>query len=164
MRMSDTLRDYLTIAACFFIAFILAVLPFPEWAERFRPDWVGLVLIYWCIATPTKVTVGIGWFVGLILDVLLDSPLLGQLALTYALLAFLAVKLHLRMRMYPRWQQAVVILILLIVIQFIIIWLRIMLSQPAKFTNFWVSVLISMLMWPWMFVLLRNIRRRMGIR
>lgn len=164
MRMNDILRDTLTIAACFFIAFILAVLPFPEWAERFRPDWVGLVLIYWCIATPTKVTVGIGWLVGLILDVLFDSPLLGQLALTYALLAFLAVKLHLRIRMYPRWQQAVMILILLVVIQFIIIWLRIMLSQPAKFTSFWTSVLISMLMWPWIFALLRNVRRRMGIR
>lgn len=163
MRMSDNVRMYLTIAACFFVAFVLAVLPFPEWAERFRPDWVGLVLIYWCIAVPSRVSVGIGWLVGLVLDVLFDSPLLGQLALAYGLLAFLAVKLHLRIRMFPRWQQAVMILVLLVVIQLLIIWLRIMLSQPAKFSEFWTAVLISMLMWPWVYVLLRDIRRRMGI-
>ena len=162
IKLSDSTRTYIIIAATFAVAFVLAVLPFPTWAEKFRPDWVGLVLIYWCIATPNKTAVGVGWVVGLFQDVLYDSPLLGQYALAKAILAFIAIKLHLRMRMYPRWQQAVVVLLLLTINQLIVVWTRNVLSQPAEFMAFWTSGLFSMLIWPWLFVVLRDIRRRIG--
>ena len=31
----------------FFLAYLLAIVPFPQWAMNYRPEWVPLVLIYW---------------------------------------------------------------------------------------------------------------------
>ena len=45
------------IVLTFVIALLLTVIPLPDWARYLRPDWVGLVLIYWCMALPDRV----GW-------------------------------------------------------------------------------------------------------
>ena len=41
------------IAASFVVALMLTALKLPEWALIWRPAWVALVLIYWCMAVPT---------------------------------------------------------------------------------------------------------------
>ncbi len=58
------------------IALVLTLLPLPPWAAPYRPDWVALALIYWCLALPERVSVGIGWSMGLLLDGL-SGTLLG---------------------------------------------------------------------------------------
>ena len=45
-----------------------------------RPAWVALVLVYWCMAAPDQVGVVAGWTTGLLLDVM-TGTLLGQHAL-----------------------------------------------------------------------------------
>src|SRR3989344_1443770 len=112
MNLGPTTKSRLTLAATFAIAILLSVMPGPGWAEPFRPDWVGLVLIYWCMATPTRVGVGTGWLLGFIQDVLFGS-LLGSHAIAKTLIAFITLKLHLQLRMFPRWQQAAAGLVLL---------------------------------------------------
>ena len=56
------------IAITLFIAIVLTIIPLPEWARYIRPEWVMLVLIYWCMATPARINVGIAWLMGLIFD------------------------------------------------------------------------------------------------
>ena len=63
MRLGADGRRRATLIGTFAAAVILAIMPFPNWAEPFRPDWVGLVLIYWCLAIPDRVSVGTGWLV-----------------------------------------------------------------------------------------------------
>ena len=60
MNLSPSARGQLIILATFLAALVLTMLPWPHWTEQFRPDWVGLVLIYWCIALPQRVGVGTG--------------------------------------------------------------------------------------------------------
>ena len=67
------------IALSFLVAFLLAGVPLPDSLDRFRPDWVAMVLIYWGMALPHRVGIGVGWLVGLLLDVG-RGALLGQLA------------------------------------------------------------------------------------
>ena len=69
------------ILLTFVIALLLTVIPLPDWARYLRPDWVGLVLIYWCMALPERVGVTTGWFMGLLVD-LLTGTVLGQHALS----------------------------------------------------------------------------------
>lgn len=57
------------------IALVASITPLPLGIDAFRPDWVLVVLIYWCLALPTKVNVISAWFMGLLLDVLLGSVL-----------------------------------------------------------------------------------------
>ena len=100
------------IAATFIIALVLTMLDLPDWAETARPEWVAMVLIYWCMALPQRVGVGIAWVLGLMLDVT-RGAILGQYAMALALVAYLTVVLHRRLRIYPLWQQALVVWMLI---------------------------------------------------
>ena len=163
MRISALNRSRLIVAATFAVALVLSVVPVPEWAEQFRPDWVGLVLIYWCMALPHRFGIGTGWMVGLLQDVLYGA-LMGQYALSRSIIAFIAVKLHLRVRVYPPWQQAIAVLALLAIGQLFVVWVRSIIGKPTLGFHTWTPIIVSMVMWPWIFIILRDIRRRGQIR
>ena len=150
------------IVFSFVAAFILAMLPLPDWAELFRPEWVTLVLIYWCLALPERVGVGIGWLLGLVLDVIHGS-LLGQYALGLAVVAYLALQLHQRIRVYPLWQQAFTILMLTALQQMLVLWVKGVTGHSPNTWLYWLPTLTSSLLWPWTFLLLRDLRRRFKV-
>jgi rod shape-determining protein MreD len=162
MTLTPAGRARLVLYGTFAASVLFAIMPGPAWAEPFRPDWVGLVLVYWCIATPNRVGVGTGWVLGLVLDVLYGS-LLGLHALGKALMAFAAVKAHLRLRMFPRWQQAAAVLVLLLLNQLLVLWIRGATGRPPENFSFWTPVIVGALIWPWLFVILRDLRRRGNI-
>jgi len=145
------------------IALMLAIIPLPGWAEGVRPEWTLLVLIYWCLAVPSRVGVGFSWLVGLGVDVLTGS-LLGEHGLGYALVAFLVVKLHQRIRVYPEWQQAGVVLLLLLLNQLTCLWvLGITGRAPDGMLFYLLPSVVGMLLWPLLFGLLRSFRHRFSI-
>jgi len=144
------------------IAFAVTYLPLPLWIDRFWPDWVSLVLIYWCMALPQRVNVGTAWVVGLFQDAACGA-LLGQHALALAVVAFLTVKTHQRIRVNPLWQQALSVLGLLIINQLLVSWINGVIGYPPR--NWWylAPALGGMLWWPWIFIALRDLRRRFRI-
>lgn len=141
-----------------FVSFMLAIVPLPAWATVWRPDWVAMVLIYWCIAVPQRVGVATGWLVGIIHDVLNDV-LLGQHALGFCLIAYVSVRLHRRMRLFPRWQQALMVFGLVALSQLLYTGLRSILGYPQERWSFIYPAVTSMILWPWLFVILRDLRR-----
>ncbi|RFA31284.1 rod shape-determining protein MreD [Alkalilimnicola ehrlichii] len=152
-----------TITASFVIALMLTVVPLPEWAAAARPQWVALVLIYWCMALPQRVGVGIGFIVGFMQDALLGS-LLGQHALAFALLAFLTMKLHQRIRVFPLWQQALTVLVLLLLTQLILFWINGLVGRSPTSWTYWLAPFTGTVLWPWVFVLMRELRRNFNVR
>lgn len=152
-----------TLLFTFVCALVLQMLPLPEWAETLRPDWVALVLIYWCIAVPERVGVGIGWLLGLMLDVA-HGTLLGQNALALAVVAYLSLRLHQRIRVFPLWQQAVSALLLVTLHLMLVLWVKGAVSQSAETWAYWLPALTSMLMWPPTFIILRGLRRAYRVR
>jgi len=61
-------RRIWVIPATFLASYVLISFPVgPQW-RGYVPDWVTLVLIYWCMAAPQRVGVGAAWLVGLGLD------------------------------------------------------------------------------------------------
>ena len=89
------------------------LLPLSGVALALRPDFLALVLLYWCIQEPRYVGVGIAWFVGLLMDVG-DGTLFGQHALAYAVLAYAAEYFRRRVLRFPLWQQAAQVAVLLL--------------------------------------------------
>lgn len=162
MTPDQTMRSRIAVYVSFLIAIILALMPLPQWAEPFRPDWVGLVLIYWCMAAPERVGVGTGWVVGIILDTLYGS-VLGLHALTKSLIAFLTIKLHLKMRMFPPLQQALAVCVLLLLNQLLVLWVRGMLGKAPTSFSYWTPSIVGTVVWPWLFVILRDVRRRFRV-
>lgn len=145
------------------IALMLAILPLPLWAEPYRPAWPVLVLIYWCMALPQRVGVGVGWIIGLLVDVLKGS-LLGQHALAMAVVAYITLNVHQRVRVFPLWQQAFAVLLLLLLYQLLSLWFDgITGGETAKGWSYWIPSLSGMFLWPWVFIILRDMRRRFRV-
>ena len=143
------------------LAGILAAIPLPEWAIGLRPAWVPLVLIYWVIAIPHRIGVVVGWGVGLFLDVL-TGAVLGQNALALGLVAYIAYVLHLRIRVFPIWQQCLSILVLVGIYQLVsILVMRAVQITPWTFW-YWVSVVVSALVWPLVSLVLGYLRGHRG--
>lgn len=150
------------LVASFALAFALSALPLPEWATLWRPAWVALVLIYWCFALPQRIGVFAGWIAGLLLDVL-GGTLLGQHALGLALVAFVANYLHQRVRVLPPWQQALTVFALVFSYQLLVIWVNGIRGLDAPGWAYVTSSLTSMILWPWVFVILRDVRRKFQV-
>lgn len=150
------------IGATFVIALLLTALPMPEAAANWRPAWVALVLIYWCMAAPERVGVVVGWVAGLLLDVM-TGTLLGQHALGLSVVAYVAHHTHRRVRVLPLWRQGVTIFVLVFLYQALVLWSNGIRGIPVTGTAYWTSPLVSMMLWPWIFVVLRVIRRRYAV-
>jgi rod shape-determining protein MreD len=146
------------IVFTFIVALILTIVPLPEAVRYLRPDWIGLVLIYWCLALPDRVGVSTGWLMGLLAD-LLTGTLLGQHALSLTVVAYLTLKFHQRVRLFPVWQQAFIVLVLLVLHQLLALWISRIIGRPAAPWYFWAPSLLGMLLWPPVYAMLRTLRR-----
>lgn len=146
------------ILISFIAAFILSMLPLPQLLQSIRPEFILIVLIYWCIALPNRIGVGIGWLTGLFYDVSSDA-ILGQHALTFAIIAYLAIQLHQRVRVFPVWQQALTIFIFMMLQSTIALWIKGMLGNTPSFSIFILPAISTALFWPIGYFLLRQVRR-----
>jgi rod shape-determining protein MreD len=87
------------------VALLLNWLPWSGILMALHPDFVALVLLYWCTHKPYRVGIGMAWMMGIFADVA-DASLFGQHALAYTILAFGGIILHRRMQMFDLRQQA----------------------------------------------------------
>ena len=150
------------IGATFVIALLLTALPMPDAAANWRPAWVALVLIYWCMAAPERVGIAVGWVAGLLLDVM-TGTLLGQHALGLSVVTYVAHHAHRRVRVLPLWRQGITIFALVFLYQGLVLWSNGIRGLPVTGTAYLTSPLVSMMLWPWIFVVLRVIRRRYAV-
>jgi len=146
------------IIISFLVALALTIVPLPDSLQLLRPEWVTLALIYWCMALPGRVGIGIGWFTGLLLDVSRDS-LLGQYALALAIVAFLTLHLHQRLRVFPLWQQALTVFVLVMLESLLVMWVKGLTGHAPAFWRMLLPAISSMLVWPPVYLLLRHLRR-----
>ncbi len=146
----------------FVVGFVLSALPLPETIIDWRPCWLAMLLIYWCMALPERVGILSAWLLGLLFDVQ-QSFILGQHALGFIFLAYVIIKNHKRMRVYPLLQQSLVVCLYLLIFQAIML-LVMLLSGTITYTwLYWVPAFTSMLIWPWLFIFMRDFRRRNNI-
>jgi len=134
-----------TIVASFVVALILDFLP---WGDvRFAPQFAAIVLVFWCVHQPLKVGLGVGWVLGLLADAG-NGVLLGQHALAYALLAFLAVTLARRILWFGRWGQALHVALLLLAAQGTSLLVRIVAGGEFPGWQILVGPVIGAAFWP----------------
>jgi rod shape-determining protein MreD len=131
------------------LAFALAanLLPLSGVALALRPDFIALVLLYWCIQEPRYVGVGIAWGVGLVMDVG-DATLFGQHALAYVFLAYAAEYFRRRVLRFPLWQQAAQVAVLLSLCAGLVLLVRYVGGAPLPRWTYAVPPLVGALLWP----------------
>ena len=161
--MAGLVRFNSLIVSSFIVTGLLAIVPMPQWAMYYRPEWVALVVIYWVINNPERVGIGVAWVVGIIVDALTGS-LFGLHALGLALVAYLALRLRLRLRLFSVSRQASVVLVILGLQLLLIQWLQFLFDLPRGTSMMFLAPAItSALLWPLAWVLLGGIVRSLDL-
>jgi rod shape-determining protein MreD len=111
------------------------------------PDLTAAVLAFWCIHQPRRVGIGVAWTLGLLLDVG-NGALLGQHALGYAVLAFLALAVHRRILWFPLWQQALHLLLLLLSTQLLTLVIRLAAGAGFPGWTYFAGSFLCAALWP----------------
>lgn len=152
----------LVVLASLAVAMVLRILPLPPSLALYNPDWVLLFLVYWVMAIPERVGVGYAWCVGLFADVL-TGRMLGQDALAYAVVAYLCVKLHRSLRLYPLYQQSFSVFLLLLLGQLLVFWTQDTKAASVIGLSYWLPSCGGAVVWPAVLTGLRYVRRRYHI-
>ncbi len=88
-------------------ALLLGMLPGGR--QPAAPDLLALVLVFWNVHQPRRVGVGVAFAFGLVVDVH-QGAVLGQHALAYTLLSYLAITVHRRVLWFSLPAQALHVL------------------------------------------------------
>jgi rod shape-determining protein MreD len=147
----------LPVIVTILFAIMLAVMPLPDWADPFRPDWVALTLIYWAMMLPRTWSVGSAWLVGLVLDVA-QGTILGQHALALCFIVFVTVRFHLLMRVFPMQQLTATVFAILTLYQFILFWINGVAGVDVPLVDYWGPVISGTILWPFIMMLLSSVR------
>ncbi len=147
------------IVGSLLLALLLSVIVIPDWALHLRPQWLTLVLIYWWLMTPERVGITTGWITGLLLDVL-SGNLLGTHALGLSIIAFITLNIYQRTRIFPLWQQSLVVFILLLIDHTLRYWVIGVTSDATPGLEYWLQPVVGLLLWPWLFILMSEIQHR----
>jgi rod shape-determining protein MreD len=147
------------VLATLFIAMLMNTVPFPQMIMMFKPDWVAMVLIYWVMALPNRVGVVSGWVLGLLVDVL-EGSLFGINAVSLAIVAFLIQMLYHRLRLFPRWKQALNVAIIVGIHRLLVVSLSGLVEVVNTDFTYWLPLVSVAFFWPWVFIILRDLRRK----
>lgn len=129
------------------VALVLTLVPLPTWLAIGRPDFLVLVVLYWAIQAPRSGGIGLGWICGLLLDAF-EGPVLGEHALAVALVAYLGVREHQRIRTKPLAQQTLVVLAVLALYEFVLWAIDGWSGHPLTTPLRWLPALTGALLWP----------------
>jgi len=146
----------------YLVGLLLSVAPMPSFMEIGRPLWLAMFITYWILSVPQRVSMTLTWLLGLAMDVLY-GVLLGQHALTLTLIAYLMLTLQQRVRMFPLWQQSLVLLVVFGLAQLVQLWLNALAGNRPPTLVFLLPALVSALLWPWVFIALRSLRLRFNV-
>ena len=159
MATIDSPQGGIIILISVLISMVLMLVPLPDVLRYARPEWVLLTLMYWAMALPNRVGIGYAWLVGLFMDVLLGGAF-GVLAFAYALVVYLVLLFHLQLRQFPVWQQALSLMSMIFLVHIV----TVVMTQATMAWQAWLPALVSTLLWPFSYKLLRGIRRTFDVR
>jgi rod shape-determining protein MreD len=135
------------IALTLIAALLLNLLPWSGYWLWIKPDFVALVVLYWCIEQPRKMGFVAAWLLGMFMDVA-DGTLFGQHALAYTILAYAGIVLHRRVRMFAVTPQALHIIPLLLLNDLIIVTVRMLAGADFPGWHYFIGSFVAGALWP----------------
>jgi rod shape-determining protein MreD len=139
-------RHWIVPAISMVLALALSVVPLPANLSAFRPDWVAVALLYWCLIEPRRYGLFGAFWVGLLLDTLSGS-VLGQHSLALLVIVYLSQRFYVRIRTFPGFQVAIFAVALLGLYEFILFWTDGIAGHELSLTQRLGPVLAGGLVW-----------------
>ncbi len=135
-------------------ALLANLLPWSGWAMWLAPDFVALVVLYWCIEEPRKIGFLAAWSLGLLMDIA-EGSLLGQHALAYSILAYAGIVLHRRVQRFSLAQQVLHIIPLLLFTDLVVLLVRALAGADFPGYAYYLGSLTGAALWPVLYYLLK---------
>ena len=161
-RQNNWMNLFWAFSLSAFLALVLTIVQV-EAIFFFWPDWIVLVVIYWSLMAPDKIGPFVAFMVGTLLEVLFVRNF-GVLGFGLATLAYVVNRGHQQLRVLSVWQQTILIGILIGIFKLVTGWLYGMINDFVITKEYFYSLLGSMLVWPFVFILLQELRGRARIR
>lgn len=154
--------QWATILLFFIAALVMELAPWPTGFQAFKPSWLILVLTYWALAIPNKVSIGMAFLLGVIWDLVLGSTL-GVHALVLSVAFYFIAKNYLVLRNLSLWFQSLLVIIFVFAIRFAIFLVELFLHSAVFNWQEIFGAIASGILWPWVFLLMRKMRRQVGL-
>ena len=134
------------IAVTLAVALLLNLLPWSGAWLWIKPDFVALVVLYWCVEQPRRIGFIAAWVLGLFMDVA-DGTLFGQHALAYAILAYAGIVLHRRVRMFSGTPQVLHVVSLLLMNDLIVLCIRVVAGADFPGFQYFIGSFVAGALW-----------------
>lgn len=163
--MNNSKRNKLWIFLTLVISIFIDLYMFPDAVLHLKPLITLLVLIYWNMALPDKVGISEALVIGLLLDIL-TGPILGLHALLFVLVTYICQRFFYQFRVSPVLQQSIILFFFFFVFKmtlafdFVDVSSGVSVSDIQYLLNASTFAFVSSLMWPIIFFILREIRRK----
>ena len=152
-------KIHITSILVLLFAIILNILPLPSIIDSCRPPILLLFLIYCTLAHPDNINLTYAFITGLILDVLLIMPL-GYNALCFTVTVYLIMMYYPQIRLQSNWNKMFSILMILIPFFLSSTLLNSILKINYNIVDILISIVLSVIIWPSLFNMLRFIRQK----
>ena len=134
------------IALTLVAAFLVNLLPWSGALLWVKPDFVALVVLYWCIEQPRRVGFVAAWLLGLAMDIA-DGTLFGQHALAYSILAYAGIVLHRRVLGFSGTPQVMHVIVLLLMNDLIVLAIRMLAGADFPGIQYFVGSFVAGALW-----------------
>lgn len=152
----------LTVAGAMALAVMHLPETWPQWLGWLRPAWVAMVIFYWVMELPHRIGLIAAWVIGTLLDVLIAEPL-GLNGLILAAITYVAWRFYERLRMYSVFQQCGVVFLLVLGAELLRGLVLNLVSDHAWSWGILVPPAASLLLWPFVALLLMRLRVRFRV-
>jgi rod shape-determining protein MreD len=148
-------RFWLSLAA----AFLLQLIEVPDAAAAARPLWVPLILLYWALNEPRVPVFFAAFFLGLAVDVVVNSAL-GQHAAGYVVLTWFMARLRGVFILFPLWQLTIALVPAWVGYCFLMSTIDDFSRHRADPLLRWLPALSSTLFWPLVYSVMESAGRK----
>ena len=152
-------KIHITCVLVLLFAIILNIIPLPSIIDSCRPPILLLFLIYCTLAHPDNINLTYAFITGLILDVLLIMPL-GYNALCFTVTVYLIMMYYPQIRLQSSWNKMFSILLILIPFFLSSTLVNSILKINYNILDVIISIILSVIIWPSLFNMLRFIRQK----
>ena len=148
------MKKQLLLILCFIFSFCLDIINLPYNLDIFRPFLSLMMLIFWSLIPRSNINIIHAWGLGLCVDALTGS-LIGQHAFSFTLIC-LIIKLNYKLlRNLALFQQTLLISGCFIFYALFDFWIARIQGYPSSsMISLVIPIIISSLLWPWLYNLL----------
>ncbi|MFQ3244676.1 MAG: rod shape-determining protein MreD [Arenicella sp.] len=154
---------FLGVFISVFVALVLTVVQLPGWLFYYWPDWIAIVVAYWALVAPKRIGPYVGFIIGTLLEVLFVRKF-GVMGFGLATLAFIVNSTSQQLRVLSIWQQMISMGVFIGFFKLLTGWLSGMVAGFTITAEYWYSLLGTVVIWPFAFILLEELRRAVRIR